>query len=108
MNKSKLITMKEAVDKYTYDGMYFAHGGALPVGSDCISFFREMVKAGRKDIDIASNCNTQGTNLLAAVGGLKRMEVGFSGLGFDYLERCGDFLNVGGFIHCINFTGLTD
>ena len=80
MNKSKLITMKEAVDKYTYDGMYFAHGGALPVGSDCISFFREMVKAGRKDIDIASNCNTQGTNLLAAVGGLKRMEVGFSGL----------------------------
>jgi hypothetical protein len=61
--------------------MYFAHGGALPVGSDCISFFREMVKAGERTSDIASNCNTQGTNLLAAVGGLKRMEVWISRTG---------------------------
>lgn len=77
---NKLITMQEAVSKYTWDGMTFAHGGAIPVGSDCIAFFREMVKQGRKDINLISNCNTQGTNLLAAAGGVKRMEVGFSGL----------------------------
>jgi len=77
---NKLISMKEAVSKYTWDGMTFAHGGALPVGSDCIAFFREMVKQGVKDINCISNCNTQGTNLLAAAGGIARMEVGFAGL----------------------------
>jgi len=77
---NKLISMEEAVKKYTWDGMTFAHGGALPVGSDCIEFFREMVRQGVKDINCISNCNTQGSNLLAAVGGMARMEVGFSGL----------------------------
>lgn len=77
---NKLITMQEAVAKYTWDGMTFAHGGAIPVGSDCIAFFREMVRQGRKDINLISNCNTQGSNLLAAAGGVARMEVGFSGL----------------------------
>lgn len=80
MVANKLITMQEAVSKYTWDGMTFAHGGALPVGSDCIEFFREMVRQGRKNINCISNCNTHGTNLLAAVGGIARMEVGFSGL----------------------------
>lgn len=77
---NKLISMQEAVAKYTWDGMTFAHGGALPVGSDCIAFFREMVRQGVKNINIISNCNTQGSNLLAAAGGIARMEVGFSGL----------------------------
>lgn len=77
---NKLITMQEAVSKYTWEGMTFAHGGALPVGSDCIAFFREMVRQGVKGINCISNCNTQGTNLLAAAGGIARMEVGFSGL----------------------------
>lgn len=72
--------MEEAVKQYTWDGMTFAHGGALPVGSDCIAFFREMVRQGVKDINCISNCNTQGSNLLAAAGQMKRMEVGFSGL----------------------------
>jgi len=78
--RNKLISMQEAVEKYTWNGQMFSHGGALPVGSDCIAFFREMVKQGRKEINCISNCNTQGTNLLAAVGGIKRIEVGFSGL----------------------------
>ena len=77
---NKLISMEEAVKKFTWDGMTFAHGGALPVGSDCIEFFREMVRQGVKDVNCISNCNTQGSNLLAAVGGMARMEVGFSGL----------------------------
>lgn len=78
--RNKLISMQEAVSKYTWEGMTFAHGGALPVGSDCIAFFREMVRQGVKDINCISNCNTQGTNLLAASGGIARMEVGFAGL----------------------------
>jgi Acyl CoA:acetate/3-ketoacid CoA transferase, alpha subunit len=78
--RNKLISMEEAVKQYTWDGMTFAHGGALPVGSDCIAFFREMVRQGVKDINCISNCNTQGSNLLAAAGQMKRMEVGFSGL----------------------------
>jgi len=72
--------MKEAVEKYTWDGMTYAHGAALPVGSDSIAFGREMVRQGRKNLNVISNCNTQQTNLMAAVGAIKRMEVGFSGL----------------------------
>jgi glutaconate CoA-transferase subunit A len=60
--------------------MTFAHGGACPVGSDCIAFFREMVRQGVKDINCISNCNSQGSNLLAGAGLMRRMEVGFSGL----------------------------
>lgn len=78
--KNKLISMQEAVKKYTWDGMTFGHGGALPVGSDCIAFFREMVRQGVKDVNCISHCNTQGTNLLAGAGLMKRIEVGFSGL----------------------------
>ena len=78
--RSKLMTMQEAVKKYTRDGMLYAHGGAMPVGTDSISFGREMLKQGRKDLNLISNCNTQQTNLLAAAGRIKRIELGFSGL----------------------------
>ena len=78
--RNKLISMQEAVAKYTWDGMQYAHGGALPVGTDSIAFGREMIKQGRKDLNVISNCNTQQTNLLAAAGAIKRMEVGFAGL----------------------------
>lgn len=57
--RNKLITMQEAVAKYTWDGMTYAHGGALPVGSDSIAFGREMVRQGRKNLNLISNCNTQ-------------------------------------------------
>ncbi|MCL1915607.1 MAG: hypothetical protein FWG17_02690 [Desulfovibrionaceae bacterium] len=78
--RNKLLTMQEAVKKYTSDGMLYAHGGALPVGTDSIAFGREMLKQGRKDLNVISNCNTQQTNLLAAAGRIKRMETGFAGL----------------------------
>ena len=78
--RNKLITMQEAIAKYTWDGMTYAHGGALPVGSDSIAFGREMVRQGRKNLNLISNCNTQQSNLLAAVGAVDRIEVGFSGL----------------------------
>jgi glutaconate CoA-transferase subunit A len=78
--RNKLITMQEAVAKYTWDGMTYAHGAALPVGSDSIAFGREMVRQGRKNLNFISNCNTQQVNLMAAVGGIRRIEVGFSGL----------------------------
>ena len=78
--RNKLVSMKEAAAKHTWDGMTYAHGAALPVGSDSIAFGREMVRRGVKDINCISNCNTQQVNLLAAAGLLARIEVGFAGL----------------------------
>lgn len=78
--RNKLISMQEAVAKYTWDGMIYAHGAALPVGSDSIAFGREMVKQGRKNLHCISHCCTQQVNLLAAAGAIDRIECAFSGL----------------------------
>lgn len=78
--RNKLVSMQEAVTAYTWDGMTYCHGAALPVGSCSIAFGKEMVKQGRKDLNVICHCGSQQANLLAAVGAVKRMEVGFSGL----------------------------
>lgn len=78
--RNKLISMAEAVSSYTWDGMIYCHGAAFPVGSDSVAFGREMVKQGRKDLDVICHCGSSQVNLLAAVGAVRRCEVGFSGL----------------------------
>ncbi len=78
--RNKLMSMKDAVAAYTWDGMTYSHGGALPVGSDSIAFGREMVRQGVTNLNCISNCNSQQINLLAAAGRIARIEVGFAGL----------------------------
>ncbi len=78
--RNKLISMEEAVATYTWDGMTYCHGAAFPVGSDSVAFGREMVRQGRKDLNVICHCGSQQVNLLAAVGAVRRVEVGFSGL----------------------------
>lgn len=80
MSKSKLIPLSEAVRRYTWDGMQYASGAALPVGSDAIIFGRELLRQGRRDLHGIFHCNTQQLNLLAAVGAVSKVECGFSGL----------------------------
>ena len=63
--RNKLITMQQAVEKYTRDGMTYCHGSAYPVGADTISFGREMVRQGRKNLNMISHCGSQQINLLA-------------------------------------------
>ena len=76
------ITMQEVVSKYTlgWHDLCSRRSTASWFGLYGEFFFREMVRQGRKNINCISNCNTHGTNLLAAVGGIARMEVGFPGL----------------------------
>ena len=78
--QNKLMSLEQAVAKYTWDGMTYCHGAAFPVGSDSIAFGKEMVRQGRKDLNIICHCGSQQVNLLAAVGAVRRVEVGFSGL----------------------------
>jgi len=78
--RNKLISMQEAVSRYTWDGMLYAHGAAYPVGADSIAFGREMVRQARKNLNVISHCGSQQINMLAAVGAVRRVEVGFSGL----------------------------
>ena len=82
---NKLVTLAEAVRRYTRDGMQYASGAALPVGSDAIVFGRELLRQGRRDLHAIFHCNTQQLNLLAAAGAVTRAECGFSGLeGFGF------------------------
>lgn len=80
MPQQKLISLAEAVRRYTWDGMQYASGAALPVGSDAVVFGRELLRQRRKDLHAVFHCNTQQLNLLAAAGAASRAECGFSGL----------------------------
>ena len=80
MPPGKLISLAEAVRRFTWDGMEYASGAALPIGSDAIVFGRELLRQGRKDLHAVFHCNSQQLNLLAAAGAVSRAECGFSGL----------------------------
>jgi glutaconate CoA-transferase subunit A len=77
---SKLISLAEAVRRFSWNGMQYASGAALPVGSDAIVFGRELLRQGRRDLHAIFHCNTQQLNLLAAAGAVARAECGFTGL----------------------------
>jgi len=78
--RNKMISLQKAVSAYTCDGVTYCNGAALPVGSDSIIFGVEMVRQGRKDLNVICHCGSQQVNLLGAVGAIRRVEVGFSGL----------------------------
>lgn len=80
MATHKLISLEEAVERYSWDGMQYASGAALPVGSDAVVFGRELVRRKRKHLHSIFHCNTQQLNLLAAAGVTDKAECGFSGL----------------------------
>ena len=80
MAHSKLISLADAVRRYTWDGMQYASGAALPIGSDAVAFGRELLRQGRRDLHAVFHCNSQQLNLLAATGAVTKAECGFSGL----------------------------
>jgi len=80
MPSNKLLPLAEAVRRHTWDGMQYASGAALPVGSDAIAFGRELVRQKRRDLHAIFHCNTQQLNLLAGAGAVSKAECGFSGL----------------------------
>lgn len=85
MPPHKLITLPEAVRRYTFDGIQYASGASLPVGADAIAFGRELLRQGRQDLHGIFHCNSQQLNLLAAVGAVTKVECGFTGLeGFGF------------------------
>jgi glutaconate CoA-transferase subunit A len=77
---NKLISLAEAVRRFSWDGMQYASGAALPVGSDAVIFGRELLRQKRKDLHAIFHCNSQQLNLLAAAGAVTKAECGFSGL----------------------------
>lgn len=77
---NKLISLQDAVSRFTHDGMLYASGAAGPVGSDTIVFGREMARQGRKNLHYFCHCSTQQVNLLCALGLINKIEGGFSAL----------------------------
>ncbi|MGL5630780.1 MAG: CoA transferase subunit A [Azovibrio sp.] len=80
MSRQKLISLQEAAHRYSWDGMQYASGAALPVGSDAIIFGRELLRQQRKNLHAIFHCNSQQLNLLAGAGAADKVECGFSGL----------------------------
>lgn len=77
---SKLISLSEAARRFAWDGMQYASGAALPVGSDAVIFGRELLRQKRKNLHAIFHCNSQQLNLLAAAGAVTKAECGFSAL----------------------------
>ena len=80
MAQTRLISLQQAVRRYSWDGMQYASGAALPIGSDAIIFGRELLRQGRRDLHAIFHCNSQQLNLLAAAGVVTKAECGFSAL----------------------------
>ncbi|MDR1276118.1 MAG: CoA transferase subunit A [Candidatus Accumulibacter sp.] len=80
MSTNKLVSLRDAVARFSADGMQYASGAALPVGSDAIAFGRELLRQKRVRLHALFHCNSQQLNLLAAAGAVDRAECGFSGL----------------------------
>lgn len=80
MPPQKLISLPEAVRRYTWDGMMYASGAGLPIGADAVVFGRELVRQKRRNLHTIFHCNTQQLNMLAAAGCATKAECGFSGL----------------------------
>jgi len=81
----KLLSLSEAVRRFSWDGMQYSSGAALPIGADALVFGREMVRAGRRDVHALFHCNSQQLNLLCAADVIGKAECGFSGLeGFGF------------------------
>jgi glutaconate CoA-transferase subunit A len=80
MPPPKLLSLAEAVRRYSWDGMQYASGAALPIGSDAVVFGRELLRQKRKNLHAIFHCNSQQLNLLAGVGAATKAECGFTGL----------------------------
>ncbi|MDD5030657.1 MAG: hypothetical protein PHH58_14360, partial [Rhodoferax sp.] len=85
MPQHKLISLAQAVQRHTFDGMQYASGASLPVGADAIVFGRELLRQRRSKLHGIFHCNSQQLNLLAAAAALNQLECGFTGLeGFGF------------------------
>ena len=80
MPQPKLISLSEAVRRYTMDGVQYASGAALPIGSDALIFGRELLRQQRRHLHAIFHCNSQQLNLLAGAGAVDKAECGFTGL----------------------------
>src|SRR5262249_57968700 len=88
MPPPKLITLPQAVRRYTWDGMQYASGAALPIGSDAVVFGRGLLRPQRKDLHAIFHCNSQQLNLLARAGAAKTADSRVTGLeGFGLPTR---------------------
>jgi len=80
MPPPKLLSLAEAVRRHSWDGMQYASGAALPIGSDAVVFGRELLRQKRKNLHAIFHCNSQQLNLLAGAGAATKAECGFTGL----------------------------
>src|SRR5262249_34420742 len=78
--RRKRVSVAGGGRRYTWDGMMYASGAGLPIGSDAIVFGRELLRQKRKNLHTIFHCNSQQLNLLAGAGAATKAECGFSGL----------------------------
>lgn len=81
--KSKVMTCKEAVEKFVKDSDYVSWDFSSFTRGPNI-FIREIIRQKRKDLWVAAKFTLIETPLLVAGGCVKKIDVGFAGLGRSF------------------------
>lgn len=76
----KLMTAKEAVEKFVHDGDQVSLGG-FTLNRNPMSLVQEIIRQGRKDLYLVCHSQGQAMDLLVGAGCVSRMEIAYGGLG---------------------------
>ncbi|MBU1275281.1 MAG: CoA transferase subunit A [Proteobacteria bacterium] len=76
----KLMTAKEAVEKFVHDGDQVSLGG-FTLNRNPMSLVHEMIRQGRKDLYLVCHSHGQAMDLLVGAGCVSRMEIAYGGMG---------------------------
>jgi glutaconate CoA-transferase, subunit A len=87
----KLITLKEAVERFIKDGCQIAIGG-FAVSRNPMALSYEIIRQRIKDIHLVCHSNGQALDMLIGAGCVKRVEIAYGGNG-RYAPTCIRFRN---------------
>ncbi|KIX14234.1 CoA transferase subunit A [Dethiosulfatarculus sandiegensis] len=76
----KLMTAREAVERFIPDGAQIALGG-FTINRNPMALAREIVRQGKKDLHLVCHSHGQAMDLLVGAGCVKRIEIAYAGSG---------------------------
>ena len=78
--ESKLLSLREAVARYVFDGAHISIGG-FTLNRNPMAAVYEIIRQGRKKLHMYAHSNGQGVDELVGAGCVDRLEIAYGGTG---------------------------